>query len=149
VILSRILYLLASHRPARPSGRISSRTMKMNMAKSYPLESGNGVLDMLLVAVAGWNKNLSTPTTFFLCGFHSKLNLWKTIIHCFSCVFSSFLSSIFSHYFPIPVQLMSQRSQLLSQRSQQSQLLSRQSSTLPKFFFYGCISFLFDRSQHR
>jgi len=27
--------------------------MKMNMAKSYPLESGNGVLDMLLVAVAG------------------------------------------------------------------------------------------------
>ncbi|KAJ6939251.1 nitrate regulatory gene2 protein-like isoform X1 [Populus alba x Populus x berolinensis] len=62
VILSRILYLVSSHRPARPSVRISSRTMKM--AKSYPLESGNDFdmrrrnLSSTLQEIYAWEKKL-------------------------------------------------------------------------------------------
>ncbi|XP_024452011.2 nitrate regulatory gene2 protein isoform X1 [Populus trichocarpa] len=62
VILSRILYLVSSHPPARPSVRISSRTMKM--AKSYPLESGNDFdmrrrnLSSTLQEIYAWEKKL-------------------------------------------------------------------------------------------
>jgi hypothetical protein len=62
VILSRILYLVSSHPPARPSVHISSRTMKM--AKSYPLESGNDFdmrrrnLSSTLQEIYAWEKKL-------------------------------------------------------------------------------------------
>ncbi|KAJ7006610.1 uncharacterized protein [Populus alba] len=62
VILSRILYLVSSHPPARPSVRISSRTMKM--AKSYPMESGNDFdmrrrnLSSTLQEIYAWEKKL-------------------------------------------------------------------------------------------
>uniref|UniRef100_A0A6N2MLD2 DUF630 domain-containing protein n=1 Tax=Salix viminalis TaxID=40686 RepID=A0A6N2MLD2_SALVM len=62
VILSRILYLVSSHPPARPSARISSRTMKM--AKAYSEESGNEFdmrrknLSSTLQELYAWEKKL-------------------------------------------------------------------------------------------
>ncbi|CAK7346959.1 unnamed protein product [Dovyalis caffra] len=61
-ILSRILYLVSSHPPARPSVRISSRTMKM--AKAYATEPGNGFdmrrrsLSSTLQEIYAWEKKL-------------------------------------------------------------------------------------------
>ena len=62
VILSRFLYLVSSHRPTRPSARISSRTMKM--AKAYSEESGNDFdmrrknLSSTLQEIYAWEKKL-------------------------------------------------------------------------------------------
>ncbi|KAL9394489.1 hypothetical protein Peur_013774 [Populus x canadensis] len=62
VILSRILYLGSSHPPARPSARISSRTMKL--AKAYAAEPGNDFdprhrnLSSTLQEIYAWEKKL-------------------------------------------------------------------------------------------
>ncbi|KAJ6709359.1 FAMILY PROTEIN putative (DUF630 AND DUF632)-RELATED [Salix koriyanagi] len=62
VILSRVLYLVSSHPPARPSARISSRTMKI--AKAYSEESGNEFdmrrknLSSTLQELYAWEKKL-------------------------------------------------------------------------------------------
>ncbi|KAF9682633.1 hypothetical protein SADUNF_Sadunf05G0129200 [Salix dunnii] len=62
VILSRILYLVSSHPPARPSTRISSRTIKM--AKAYAAEPGNDFdtrhrnLSSTLQEIYAWEKKL-------------------------------------------------------------------------------------------
>ncbi|KAJ6735829.1 hypothetical protein OIU85_018081 [Salix viminalis] len=62
VFLSRILYLVSSHPPPRPSTRISSRTIKM--AKAYAAEPGNDFdtghrnLSSTLQEIYAWEKKL-------------------------------------------------------------------------------------------